>query len=241
MSTSKKGRISDILSLDEKQIREKNLTKQQLIEALISVKNSKSFSNEKDACVESCSSSALLQEINKKIDLILTENLALKEEINNLKETVKVQNSLIEKHERELRKSNIIVRGIEEKQDARKSLQDVLSAIKIPFDVDGESDGVHRIGRVSGNRSRPIRVILRDISKKGEILRAAKNLRNVPEMKNIFIHSDLTPMQQEHERHLRKRRDAERAKPENHGKSIRIFKGAVYVDNLKIEEEQNFH
>ncbi|MEL7306979.1 MAG: hypothetical protein AAGK05_03335 [Pseudomonadota bacterium] len=241
MSSSKKGSISDILLLDEKQIRDKNFTKQQLIEALISVKNSKSQSNEKEECLASCSSSALLQEINKKIDLILTENLALKEEINNLKKTVKVQNSLIEKHERELRKSNIIVRGIDEKKDPRKSFQDVLCAIQIPLDVDSECVDIHRIGKASGNKSRPIRIILRDIANKGEILRAAKYLRNFPEMKNVFIHSDLTPIQQEQERNLRKRRDAERAKPENFGKSIRISKGNLYVDNIKIQEEQNFH
>ena len=242
---SRKGSVDDLLSLNEEQIKERSFTKNQLFDALLKLRKKKSTSKDEDICVnDSKGISALLNEMNHKLDRLIAENSSHREEIEELKTTIKIQSSIIERHEREFRKRNVIIRGMEERLSARACLELVLSEISVPFGVDDAVESVYRVGRRSERGHRPIKVVFRDFSQKLALLKASKELKNSDDLKNVFINNDLTPVQQERERLLRKRRDEERAKPQNSGKSVRIFRGALYVGDEKIayidEYNENF-
>ena len=237
---SRKGSVSDILNLNEEQIRDKNFTKAQLIEAVISMRETISQQKNKERSSHDVVSTLLI-EMNQKLDFLVTENKVLRSEVEELKKTVEAQSHVIEKHERYMRRSNIILKGVDESRDIKTQLTEVFDAIKVPFEFESDCENAYRIGKNSGNRSRLIKVVLRDPSMKQEILRAARDLQNVSGMANVYINNDLTPIQQEFGRHLRQIRDRERIKPENATKNVRIYNGAVYIDNVKVDEnKQNF-
>ena len=190
---------------------------------------------------DSLTSSTLLNDINKKLDILVTDNFTLKKEVDQLKQTIEIQNSIIDRHEQEFRKANVIVQGVDEGQEVKTAISNIFNAICSPWDMEMECERVYRIGKPSHSKARPIRVILRDVSRKREILSLAKHLKTLQGMKNIFVNNDLTPREQELGKRLRLRRNEERSKPENAGKSIRIYRGAIYVNDVKVEENvQNF-
>ena len=66
-----------------------------------------------------------------------------------------------------------------------------------------EVNGVRRLGKPNKEKPRLLRASLPDPSKRQEVLRRAKLLKNST-FKNVFIQPDLTRMQQEIEPSLRK-------------------------------------
>jgi hypothetical protein len=65
-------------------------------------------------------------------------------------------------------------------------------------------DKVERIGRLVEGRVRPLRVMLKRLEGKKEILARAKLLKEVEKFKKMFISADLTRKQQEKDKELRR-------------------------------------
>lgn len=236
---ARKGSVTDILSLNEQQIKERSFSKAQLFEAVLKLKGCESQSKNIESSADDTKSvGKLLTEMNKKLDCLIAENSFLRREIESLKNTVKTQSLVIERHESELRKRNIIIRGVDEKRSVRDGVLEVMDAISIDFEMEDDADSAFRLGKQSDRGPRPIKLVLQDFRKKIDIMKAAKELRNMEDFKHVYINNDLTPLQQERDRLLRKRRNEERAKPENSGKSIRISKGALYINDQKIQDSR---
>ena len=65
----------------------------------------------------------------------------------------------------------------------------------LEVDINGKVKKVTRIGKRTESQSRPLKVLVDDIGARRMIKRKAKNLQNHPTLKNVFISSDLTPLQ----------------------------------------------
>ena len=144
-------------------------------------------------------------------------------EISNLKGEVKlfkseaVQDCTEEVEARCLRLNNIILFGVPEKEDGsveeRKDwdalrVGDILEEINV---VDLEISDHRRLGKKHNNRARPLKVCVRDLEKKKEILRKSKNLRASNSMRDVYIKQDLTRAQQEQRKLLRQELAARKA------------------------------
>lgn len=130
--------------------------------------------------------------------------------------------ALDEIYEREKRADNLIFFNVEESNsdivEERKEydMNEIGSICNGPeVDVTGKVKKVIRIGKKIENRSRPLKVFMNDIGAKRMIKRKAKNLQNHPTLKNVFISSDLTPLQRKEvmeEKTKRKEQDKTQSK-----------------------------
>jgi PHD-finger len=133
-----------------------------------------------------------------------------------------VQIEINECMEREKRKKNLVIVGIEENDDddivANKVSEVVRSTGGDKFEIIG------RVGKKLGNKPRLIRVCIEDGEDRTKILKGAVNLRNVTGLERVFVMPDLTKMQQETEKKLRDKLKEIRQAGENDAK---INKGDI--------------
>lgn len=137
------------------------------------------------------------------------------------------ESSLIEMDNRSMRLNNIIVRGLPEKlgsvEERLSGDVEAVQRLLETLNVEGVTTfEVKRLGKPINDRPRLLRVGLPGIFKKQEVLRKSKALKNSC-FNNVFIQSDLTPLQQERERALRKELRERRAA----GEDVVISNGAV--------------
>lgn len=139
---------------------------------------------------------------------------------------------------RVMRTSNIIIRGLPEETGSvgerlrsdKDSVRNVLEAVEANS---ADVTEIRRLGKLDKDRSRLLRVTLRSPTIKQQVLRKAKLLRNSPFFKDVFLQPDLTPMQQELERKLRKEVDDRRKQ----GEDVVIYAGEV---RLRADLNKNF-
>ena len=107
--------------------------------------------------------------------------------------------------ERQNRKQNLIMFGVDEQpnelnvnqatEQDRSSVNNVLNQIIPDYNIDNLK--IHRIGRRSDTRARPIKITLNDEREVLQFIRNAKKLKNLNQFKNISISFDRTPRQME--------------------------------------------
>lgn len=186
-----------------------------------------------EAKVESLS--ARFTDLESSVTNIRREQTWLKSEVASVKTEMSslVQDfsnvSMTEIENRMTRLNNIIVRGLSEpdgtveermSEDIR-AVKELLTALNFEaVDV----CNVRRLGKPVSNNMRPrlLRVTLPDINKKQELLRKSKLLMQT-RFKDVFIQGDLTPMQQRHERDIRR----ELRERRQMGEDAIISRGAV--------------
>ena len=111
----------------------------------------------------------------------------------------KVETMVEECREREKRRNNMIVFNLEESQDENEdvaSMKNILKSIEAVVPL----VKLVRLGK-KGDRSRPLRITTGSEEEKTRVLRAAAKLRKT-KYKNIYISSDLTPLERERRRKL---------------------------------------
>ena len=122
--------------------------------------------------------------------------------INN-KQSDRFEDIVTEVTERQNRKQNLIMFGVDEQQVEldqvhsserdQSSVKDILKCINPSFDDDNIK--IQRLGRRSDTKARPIKIILRNDLEVLSFIKNAKTLRNSPEHKKVSISFDKTPRQ----------------------------------------------
>ena len=136
------------------------------------------------------------------------------------------------------RSENIIIQGVPEAISGtlleRKSHDEALvnkifcEIGVVPHDCQASTTctvDFHRIGKKRKDGSRLLKVKVKTREKKVEILRKAKSLRTSDSFKQVFIRPDLTPMQLEEDKRLRR----EVRERKLRGEDVLIVKGRVIL------------
>ena len=125
-----------------------------------------------------------------------------------------IQDDVVESLEIEKRRGTLIFHGVKEsKQDDSASHPDVknpdtlmieeILRVRFKLDPSRHIEEVSRIGKYVDCKTRPIRIKVRSMDSKTELLRRAKELKDITEFKCIFISPDLTQKQQKVDKDLR--------------------------------------
>ena len=120
--------------------------------------------------------------------------------------------------------------GVKESDGDKEVIDDILGKLAGPR-ILSNITSFERMGRKS-EKVRPIRVTLKNMDTKYDILSKAKNLKNQEEYKKVFVVPDLTRKQQEEDKKLRNKLKEIR---DSGDKDVRIKKGKI-VKNLNGAE-----
>lgn len=124
----------------------------------------------------------------------------VKIEVGKMETKLENQDTRIHQMEKETRKRNIIIYGIEEKEE--ENIKDtVQSFLRNTMEIEikpEEIDDFYRMGKRTSNKNRPIMLKLLTNWKKQEIIRSTGKLRGT----KIFIDQDLTAKEIEEKRRL---------------------------------------
>jgi hypothetical protein len=115
-----------------------------------------------------------------------------------------VKEDVEEALEMERRKMNLVIHGVPE-TDAEQDIEQVAEILGTGLHMDFERHvaTLVRIGKFEENKSRPLRMVVKSLDGKKEILSRAKELKNVEQFKKMFISPDLTRKQQRVDKELR--------------------------------------
>lgn len=133
---------------------------------------------------------------------------------------------LSEEREREKRKNNLIFLNVPETTTSNDSqlVKEIISEVGISSSIN--FDGIKRLGKSVGDKSRPIVITVNDIKQKLQILKSAKKLRNTDahsKYHKVYINSDLTKQQLAEGKILR----AELKRRKDGGEDVVIRRGYI--------------
>lgn len=180
--------------------------------------------------------SGLLQ----KIQALDSKNSHLEIRCKNLEnDLLELSSSVLEEFEdRARRRKNLIISGVPERLEgstderATADREHVDSILEDIADVDDDAvSKCHRIGRYMTGKVRLLRVVLKDEETKQSILVKAKQLRNTPSYRNIYVNPDLTTIQRNADKMLRE--ELKRRKNEGHDVIIRRNKIVARKGNFQ--------
>ena len=172
------------------------------------------------------------------IGSLTKENAALKMEVKQLREdhenlrvrfddTLEV--TMNEISDRQSRQANLIISGIQEKEDGsleerREQDAEVMWSIFQFLDCSGvlEVKNIQRIGRLSSNRPRLLKVELGNSSQRNAILRNVRLLRR-SSWDFVYINPDFTEKERVHNRKMRDELKARR----NSGEDVVLYRGKI--------------
>ena len=135
--------------------------------------------------------------------------------------------------DKERRKLNVVVSNIpestptstetREEHDLRKFVNIIRDNLKLHI----RAAKCHRAGKLQEDRPRLLVVTLENFETKQELLKMSSQLRNFPELKNMYVNPDLTPEERESRRKLRQELALRRAAGENdiiirHGSIVKV-------------------
>ena len=178
-----------------------------------------------------------IEAIESSFNTLRSDCCRLSDEVALLKANVKEnETSLVEACSRETqnrleRMNNIMIHGVTEKSDG--SLQERIDwdrsqILKVMDELGApgvEIGYCRRIGKARANGPRLLKVRVNDVAKKRDILQRARTLRNSVHFRNVFMHADLTPMQQEVDKKLRDELKSRREL----GEDVVIYRNAVVL------------
>ena len=140
-----------------------------------------------------------LAEVEKNLNLLQAERQPKKLEMPSIISGVPLQ-PVPEWVLRERKRNNIIIFGLREVDDDQALVKSLLNDLDIPFDALSDMRGHFRVGRLNGERPRPIVIKLAHANKKQEILMNARNLKGMESWIGVTIAHDLTKMEYQEER-----------------------------------------
>lgn len=175
-----------------------------------------------------------MQIMNSKLDSIVTEMSKIKEENSKLKEIVIKQEEKINSLQREIRKKNIVIKGVEETENEIEKVTydkviSIIQKIGITINPKEDIDVVKRIGKYKNERKRPILIKLTKESTKFMILKNAKNLKGT----DIWIDEDYPKEVQEERRRL----IPEMKEARNKGYSAQMKYNKLIINNEVYQAE----
>jgi len=134
--------------------------------------------------------------------------------------------------DRDRRRLNVTISGVPEESEGSASERKAADEEKVGNILKAvtelESDSItrtYRIGRPTPGKSRLLCVALCDETSKKKVLYNARQLRNNPEHRNIYINPDRTRMQQEEMKALR----GEQKRRKENGENVVIYRNKVVL------------
>lgn len=140
-----------------------------------------------------------LKKLEKEVNDMKTEmDSRVRKTVMGVKEDVE------EALEMERRKMNLVIHGVPE-TDAEQDIEQVAEILGMGLHMDFERHvaSMVRIGKLEDNKARPLRIVVKSLDGKKEILSRAKDLKEVEKYKRMFISPDLTRKQQRVDKELR--------------------------------------
>ncbi len=158
----------------------------------------------------------------------------VKQELNNaetklVSEVASMKKDLGENLEIDKRKYYIVIHGLKESCDGDEDMVKRVLGDGLKLDPMRHIEEVHRIGSQADNKVRPIRVKIKSMEARNEILKRARLLKDAEEYKKVYISPDLTREQQLQDKELRDKLKSHRQKGET---GIKIRGGKL----IKIDE-----
>lgn len=147
--------------------------------------------------------SGQMKMIDNKLEQIRADNAGLREENGRLKAQLMQQGRDIESLDRELRRKNLVIKGVNDKEDEKREetkeeTEKILQKIGVNIDMKTEIDEIKRLGRYKEGRQRPILMKLTTGNSKMRVLQKTKELKGT----NVWIEEDYTKETQEERRRL---------------------------------------
>ena len=194
--------------------------------------------------------------IDDRLDLIQAEQLRVKTVVDQLKDTICVQQNQIEGMENHVRRFNAIFVNVPE-SDVRtsdgESLDNDLSKISyLCKEAAATSEfepksivSCARLGYPKKGHTRLIKVVFSSQSTKSEVLRSQRSLRDRPEVARafgrVFVNHDSTPLARKENRRIRsKLKELQAAARDDDSIYIRhgvLYKNKVVVDKFNIANQ----
>ena len=145
-------------------------------------------------------------ELKRSYSDILKENLGegARGTSTNTASQVRVHEEVSEAWERERRKNQLVIFGIEENSDegiTRNKVKDIMQAVGMD---ESKVKYFGRVGRsTNDNKTRLVRIVCDDAETKRKFLKEANKLKGIEGYNRIYISNDLTKMQQINDKKLR--------------------------------------
>lgn len=227
--------------------RRPSTTKQELVQAIVTLKNqlSSEGSVNSQPLTESSFIRILEDKLSKRLDP-LTEaienlmkvNATLQADLQKLRidhESLKarydesLETTINEISDRKGRCNNIIISGLQEKEagsldERRENDTDIVRSMFKFLDNSREYDvrSAQRIGRLNPNKPRLLKVELNDVTQRNNILKNARSLRR-SSWDSVYINPDYTEMQRVQNRKLREELKSRR----NSGEDVVLYRGKI--------------
>ena len=141
------------------------------------------------------------------------------------KEEREMQMQMVEVMERDKRRNNLIVMGIEEnktEQEVEDKIREMIAEVTDKERVEMVIKG--RVGKIQDNKCRPLRVEIQSPAARRLILKKASTLKKNKNFEKIYVVPDLTRKQQEEDKQLRDKLKEFRG---NGMEGIKISKGCI--------------
>ena len=214
--------VDEVRSLTQAQI--SRLNNAQLKTALSTILNTQASSDPSNAI--------LLQEIKslksdiEQIKGIKQEVAILKNQVDQAFQIILQQQKFLESFDSKERQKKFIISGVTEgSDDLGENDQDKVKAV---VDVMGYTERFNvnnwemkRLGQQTGNRKRPILVIVENNHTRNAIVEKARNLKQAgPPFDSVYVKKDVHPAIRKELGRLRRREKEEKEKPENQGTNI---------------------
>ena len=163
------------------------------------------------------------QEIGSKFTVLATSAASsLTQKVQALSTAVDHQQKICELQERERRKNNLVIIGVEE-QDSEDELKVVNELLETKLEIsDVNLAAARRLGQKITGRNRPILVRFTNPDDKTKVINNKQKLKGT----SIYINLDRTRSQREHDQRLRN----ERKQAISQGKKARIVRGRLVVE-----------
>lgn len=184
----------------------------------------------------------LIDSLLKRVDDLTKVNNLLEKKNKILEERMECLSSSVmeEMEDRNHRRRNVIISGVLEQRSGdtdERRMADMERVEKLMQDLsicveDNAIRGITRIGKAGKSGHRLLKVTFRDQDIQRDVLRRAKQLRNMDMHRKTFINPDLTLLQ----RRERKNLNEELRRRRNSGEDVVIWKGKI----VKKSQLQNF-
>ena len=164
-----------------------------------------------------------IDEMKKAIHELTSKCSQMKEADTSVaNKSIQSQQRILEMHERELRRNNLVIVGVEEDRPRETTVEVVKKVLSNKLNTEIPIIEARRIGKANTRGPRPILVRLPDYNTKVSVLKKRSQMKGT----NIFINDDLTPLQK---KNLAVLLDKMR-KARNDGKSAYITRGCLIID-----------
>ena len=165
------------------------------------------------------------------------------QEHEKIKDTLELQQSMVESLDRKTRESHIIITGVKEDQPLEEAGTDEEKCKKILTTIGCTEEGdsvksVLRLGK-SDNKKRPLLVVGKDVAWRNKIIDNTEKLKTAGvTYKEVFIKKDVHPAVRREWWRLHSTKEREEGRPENVGHKISIdYKRRVVLrDDVVIDK-----